>query len=99
MRLRREPATLQYFKLTVRRPPGVLDSAAEAYAGMGDLYAAQAGQASDDAARSKLRNDSRTSYQKSQEVWKQIPNPSRTSGSGYAARDPHEVARRLGHLP
>jgi eukaryotic-like serine/threonine-protein kinase len=76
-----------------------LYAAADAYAGLGDVAAAEAQKATDTALRSKLWGDARTSYEKSLNVWKQIPNPSRISPNGYLARQPHQVSQRLAALP
>jgi non-specific serine/threonine protein kinase/serine/threonine-protein kinase len=76
-----------------------LYAAADAYAGVGDVAAAQARQTQDPAAQSQQYSEARTAYEKSLEVWKQIPNPSRISGNGYLAGDPHQVALRLENLP
>jgi serine/threonine protein kinase/tetratricopeptide (TPR) repeat protein len=73
-----------------------LYAAADAYAGLGDVAAAQARHARDPAAQSQQYRKARTAYEQSLEVWKQIPNPSRISGNGYLAGDPHQVALRLG---
>jgi eukaryotic-like serine/threonine-protein kinase len=76
-----------------------LYAAADAYAGLGDVAAGQARQARDPAAQSQQYRKARTAYEKSLEVWREIPNPSRISGNGYLAGDPHQVALRLGNLP
>jgi hypothetical protein len=76
-----------------------LYAAADAYAGLGDVAAAQAHQTRDPAAQSQQYRKARTAYEKSLEVWKNIPTSSRISGNGYLAGDPHQVALRLGNLP
>jgi tetratricopeptide (TPR) repeat protein len=76
-----------------------LYAAADAYAGLGDVAVAQARQTRDPAEQSQQYRKARTAYEKSLEVWKQIPNPSRISGNGYLAAHPHQVALRLGNLP
>jgi tetratricopeptide (TPR) repeat protein len=76
-----------------------LYAAADAYAGLGDVAAAQARQALDPAVQSQQYRKARAAYEKSLEVWKEIPNPSRISGNGYLAGDPHQVALRLGSFP
>jgi non-specific serine/threonine protein kinase/serine/threonine-protein kinase len=76
-----------------------LYAAADAYAGLGDVAAAQSRQTRDPAVQSQQYRKARTAYEKSLEVWKNIPNPSRISGNGYLAGDPHQVAVRLGNLP
>ncbi len=75
-----------------------LYAAADAYAGLGDVATVEARQTSH-AAQSQQYRKARTAYEKSLEVWKQIPSPSRISGNGYLAGDPHQVALRLGNLP
>ena len=69
-------------------------AAADAYEGTGDVAAAEARKAPDPALRSKLWNDARSSYEKSLNTWKQIPNPSRISPNGYLAGDPRQIAQR-----
>ena len=76
-----------------------LYAAADADAGLGDVAEAQARTSPDPARRSKLRNDTRASYEKSLNTWKQIPNPSRLDGNGYLAGNPQEVAQHLSSLP
>ena len=76
-----------------------LYAVADAYAGMGDVAAAEANKAHDPAARSKLWAEARTSYEKSLSTWKQIPNPLRINGNEYAVGDPKQVALRLASLP
>jgi tetratricopeptide (TPR) repeat protein len=75
-----------------------LYAAADAYAGLGNVAAAQARQTRDPAEQSQQYRKARTAYEKSLEVWKQVPNPSRISGNGYLAGDPRQVALRLGSL-
>ena len=75
-----------------------LYAAADAYAGLGDVAAAEAHQTQDASLRSKLSSEARTEYEKSLNVWKQIPHPSRISGNGYLAGDPKEVAQRLARV-
>jgi serine/threonine protein kinase/tetratricopeptide (TPR) repeat protein len=69
-------------------------AAADAYEGMGDVAAAEARKAQDPALRSKLWNDAHSSYEKSLNTWKQIPNPSRISPNGYLTGDPRQIAQR-----
>ena len=76
-----------------------LYAAADAHTGLGDVAAAQARQTRNPAEQSQRYRKARTAYEKSLEVWKQIPNPSRISGNGYLAGDPHRVTLRLGNLP
>jgi non-specific serine/threonine protein kinase/serine/threonine-protein kinase len=76
-----------------------LYAAADAHAGLGDVAAAQARQTRDPAEQSQQYRKARTAYEQSLEVWKQIPNPSRISGNGYLAGDPHQLALRLENLP
>ncbi len=74
-------------------------AAADAYAGLGDLSAAQARQTQDPVVQSQHYREARAAYEKTLELWKQILNPSRISGNGYLAGDPHQVAIHLGNLP
>lgn len=77
-----------------------LYAAADGYAGMGDVASAQARKTQSAATRSRLFSDARTWYEKSLDIWKQVPNSSKLSGSGYATEaDPKEIAQRLGNLP
>ena len=75
-----------------------LNAAADAYAGLGDVDAAEAREAKVPALRSKLNSEARLQYERSLNVWKQIPYPSRFNGNGYLAGDPKDVARRLANL-
>ncbi len=70
-----------------------LYAAAEAYAGLGDVRAAQANRASE--SRSQLLNETRSAYRKSLDVWKHIPSPARYGPNGYLSRGPVEVARLI----
>ena len=72
-----------------------LYAAAEAYAGMGDVAAEQARQASDSEARSHWLEEARLDYRKSLDVWKHVPSPARYDPNGYVAREPEEIAQRL----
>jgi tetratricopeptide (TPR) repeat protein len=72
-----------------------LFAAAEALAGMGDVSASQARNAADGRVRAKFWTEASASYQKSLEVWKRIPNPTRLSGNDYLATLPQEVSARL----
>jgi tetratricopeptide (TPR) repeat protein len=72
-----------------------LYAAAEAFAGMGDVSVAQARAANGQSARTRLWSEASISYQKSLDVWKRIPNPSRLSGNDYLATAPAEVTARL----
>ena len=74
-----------------------LYAAAEAYTGEGDRFSSEARKATGDA-RWKLRRDARASYEKSLEVWKQIPIPSRLSGNDFLATTPQEISLRLAHI-
>jgi len=76
-----------------------LYAAADAYAGLGDVAAAEARDAQLPALRAKLNAEARTQYETSLNVWKQIPYPSRLNGNGLLAGDPKDVARRLAQLP
>lgn len=72
-----------------------LYAAAEAYAGTGDVAAAQAHQTSEAGPRSRLLEEARVAYRKSLDLWKRVPNPARYGPNGYLARRPGEVAQRL----
>jgi len=69
--------------------------AAEALTGMGDVYASEARSTGDAGARGKFWSEAIASYQKSLDVWKRIPNPSRLSGNDYLVTLPQEVSTRL----
>ena len=75
-----------------------LYAAAEAYAGIGDVAAAEARQTTDTAAQSRLWTEANTAYERSLNLWKQIPNPSPLSGNGYLARTPQVVAQQMASL-
>ncbi len=75
-----------------------LYAAADAYAGLGEVTAANAREAIDPSSQAKLLNDARIYYEKSLNVWKQIPYPARISGNGYAAGDPKQISLRLANL-
>ena len=75
-----------------------LYAAADAYAGLGGIAAAEAHKTHDPVLRSKLEIDARTEYEKSVNTWKQITNPARITGNGYLAGDRKEVERRLAAL-
>ena len=85
------------FSLEHKDFPGIY-AAADAYAGLGDVAAAEAHKTQDPALRSKLTSEARTEYEKSLNAWKQITTPSRINGNGYLAGDPREVARHLADL-
>jgi tetratricopeptide (TPR) repeat protein len=72
-----------------------LSAAAEAYAGLGDLAAETARHTLEGPQKLRLLDDARDFYEKSLNVWKQVPYPARLSGNGYAASDPKDVALRL----
>jgi hypothetical protein len=72
-----------------------LYAAAEAHAGLGDIAAEQARAATDPAQRNKYFNDARDSYQKSLDILRKIPYPSRIIGNGYWVSDPKQIARQL----
>jgi eukaryotic-like serine/threonine-protein kinase len=67
----------------------------EALTGMGDVSASEARSAGDAGTRGKFWTEAIGSYQKSLDVWKRIPNPSRLSGNDYLATLPQEVSARL----
>ncbi len=72
-----------------------LYAAAEAYAGLGDVLAAQAHQTRDDGFRQKLLQDACTSYHSTLDVWRHIPHQSRYTGNGYLTRDPSALAQQM----
>ena len=76
-----------------------LYAVADAYAGLGDVAAAEASNTHDPAARSKLWDEARSYYEKSLSASKQIPNPSRINGNEYAVGDSKQVAIRLASIP
>jgi len=71
---------------------------ADVYAGLGDVAAAKARQSGDSVLRSNLSNEARSWYQNNLDTWKQIPNPSNLSPTGFLASDPSRVTRRLGNI-
>jgi len=72
-----------------------LYAAAEAYTGMGNAAAEEARSVKEAALRSGLCEQARTSYRKSLDIWKHIPNPARYGPNGYLVRPPAEVAKLL----
>jgi tetratricopeptide (TPR) repeat protein len=70
-----------------------LYAAAEALTGMGDSYVLEA--RSGTAERAKFFTEAGGWYQKSLDVWKRIPSPSRLSGNDYLATPPPEISARL----
>jgi hypothetical protein len=78
-----------------RQDVPALYAAADAYAGLGDVFARRARGTRDAKERADLGNDSRTWYEKSLSTWQNIPNPSGIGPAGFKARDPHEIARRV----
>jgi eukaryotic-like serine/threonine-protein kinase len=85
--------------LVSSKPTNVLGlyAAADAYFGMGEL-AKSAAQQSTLASRGERQHHLRQAcdwYRKSVDAWRQIPNPGRTTPSGFATVDPTTVARRL----
>ena len=75
-----------------------LYAAADGYAGLGDVAAQKARETQDTSQRSALLAQARSSYEKSLNVWKQIPNPSRIISDKLPVGDPDEVRRRLAAL-
>ncbi|MBZ5679274.1 MAG: hypothetical protein LAO24_04105 [Acidobacteriia bacterium] len=65
---------------------------ADASAGLGDVTAAIAHEAKDNRERSRLEEEARRMYRNSLDAWKQIPNPSRISPSGFQVSHPVRVA-------
>jgi serine/threonine protein kinase len=81
------------------KPTNVLGlyAAADAYFGMGEL-ARNAAQQSTSASQGEEQQHWREAcdwYRKSLDTWRQIPNPGRTTPSGFAALEPKTVASRL----
>ncbi len=72
-----------------------LYAAAEALAGLGDVSTSEARSTAVESARGKFCAEASAWYQKSLDVWKKIPSPSRVSGNDYLATPPEEVAERL----
>jgi hypothetical protein len=68
---------------------------ADAYAGLGEVSAALAERAHDEAEGMRLWAQSRAAYESSLSVWHQIPVPLRISPAGFASGDPLIVQRRL----
>ncbi len=68
---------------------------ADAYAGLGEVSAALAERAHDEAEGMRLWAQSRAAYESSLSVWQQIPAPLRISPAGFASGDPLIVQRRL----
>jgi len=66
---------------------------AEAQAGLGDVAAALARDAHTPEERSRSANEARTSYRQSLETWRQVPNPTRISPSGFLSDGPREGPR------
>jgi len=64
---------------------------AEAQAGLGDVAAALAHAAHTPEESSRLANEARTSYRQSLETWRQVPNPTRISPSGFLSDGPRQV--------
>jgi hypothetical protein len=76
-----------------------LYAAAEAYAGLGDVAADRAKRATDPVQKTKLLGEAQDSYQKSLDILKKIPYPSRIIANGYWVRDSKQIARQLAALP
>jgi tetratricopeptide (TPR) repeat protein len=76
-----------------------LYAAADGYAGLGDVAAAEARKTPDPTLRSRLLNDARTSYINTLSAREQIPNQSRLTGNGYLARDPSRLNQQPAALP
>lgn len=85
--------------LVSSKPTNVLGlyAAADAYFGMGEL-AKSAAQPSTSALQGEEQQHWREAcdwYRKSVDAWRQIPNPGRTTPSGFATLDPTTLARSL----
>lgn len=78
-----------------RQDVPALYSAADAYAGLGDVSAARARKAQNSRERAQLWSDARTWYEKSLSTWQKIPNSSGIGPAGFKARNPRDIARRL----
>jgi len=68
---------------------------ADAHAELGDLSTTLARNTLDPKEQMRLWNEACTSYQKSLDTWRQIPQPARFCPSGYPAGDPRSVGNRL----
>jgi tetratricopeptide (TPR) repeat protein len=62
-------------------------AAADAYAGLADLSTFRARHGSDAKERSRLLSDARAWYEKSSNIWRNIPNPARIGPAGFTIRD------------
>lgn len=101
-----QEASTCYFKalkiaesLALAKPPNVLAlySVADTYFGMGELAkrAAQQSKSASLEARHQHLREACGWYQKSADAWRQIPNPGRTTPSGFAVGDPQTVLIKL----
>jgi eukaryotic-like serine/threonine-protein kinase len=73
-----------------------LYTAADAYAGLGDLQVKEArSPGQNDAHRKAMWTGARTSYQKSLEIWHRVAHPTHSSPDGLDVTDPAEVLKRL----
>jgi serine/threonine protein kinase/tetratricopeptide (TPR) repeat protein len=75
-----------------------LYAAADAYSGMGNVEALEAAMAATATERGRLREQARSSYENSLNVWKRIPHPSRINGNEFFVGDSKEVEMRLAAL-
>ena len=80
-------------------------AAADAYAGLGDLSAVRARQASGAKEQASARRDACAAYENSLSTEGKIPNPSTISAAGFKVRDPRDIAHkfanciRTGYVP
>ncbi len=85
--------------LVSSKPTNVLGlyATADAYFGMGELArsAAQQSTSTSQGERQQHWREACDWYRKSVDVWRQIPNPGRTTPSGFTTGDPKTVARHL----
>lgn len=87
--------------LVFSKPANVLGlyAAADAYFGMGQLAksAAQRSRSASQGEEQQHWREARVWYRKSMDAWDQIPNPGRTTPSGFATDGPQTAARNLRH--
>src|ERR1700688_4755463 len=78
-----------------RQAVPALYPAADAYAGLGDVSATRARRARTVREQTQQWSDALTWYEKSLRKWQNIPSPSGIGPTGFKARDPEEIARKL----